>query len=151
MIGVSLFSPNEVSVSDYSKEQSEKWNIDVVDYRDFSEIGKTGVDVFDLGRCQISPTSLSAKVYRSGTSVVSKIKVLMSNGDLIESKRSEIYTMLERDSLQQLIPIGFVTINGQNINTKDFNFYPSIPDFDRLREFYINYWIPSKNSETFPD
>jgi hypothetical protein len=151
MIGVNLFSPNEVSISDYTKEQSEKWNIDVLDYRDFSEIGKTGVDVFDLGHCQIFPTFLSAKVYRSGTSVVSKIKVLMSNGDLIESKRSEIYPMLERDSLQQLTPTGFVTINGQDVNTNDFNFYPDIPDFDRLREFYLNYWIPSKNSETFPN
>jgi hypothetical protein len=147
MIGVSLFSPNEVSISDYTREQSERWSADVVDYRDFLEVGKIGIEIFDLGHSHIFPTSLSAKMYRSGTSVVSKIRVLMSNGDLIESKRSEIYTSLERDCLQQLVPTGFVTINGKKVDTRDFNFYPSIPDFDSLKDFYINYWIPFKNKE----
>ena len=152
MVNVSLFSSKEVSISDYTNEQLEKWNVSVVDYRDFSEIGKTGIEIFDLGHCQIFPDFLSAKIYRSGTSTVSKIKVLMSNGDSIESKKTEIYSMLEMDSLQAVLPTGFITINGEDIKTSDFEFYPKIPDFDRLREFYINYWIPSKNkqiTETF--
>lgn len=147
MISVSLFSPSEIAISDYTEEQLPKWNLSVVDYREFREIGRTGIEIFDLGNSEIKPVSLIAKIHRNGTTVTEIFKAQMSNGDILESRRTEIYPSLERDQNQAMHPYGFIKINEDLIDTKIFGFYPETPDFDSLRNFYTNYWIPSKNKE----
>jgi hypothetical protein len=150
MIGVNIFSPSEIATSDYSKEQLPKWELDIVDYRNLSDIGKSGVEIFDLGHSEISPEFLVAKIYRTGTSVTSKLRTRMNNGDLIEFERSEIMSNLEYDSLQGIIPKTSIRINGESLAQEKFNGFQRVHDFDSLRDFYSNDWISAKNIETFP-
>ena len=150
MIGVNIFSASEIATSDYSKEQLPKWEIDIVDYRKLCDIGKSGVEIFDLGHSRISPEFLIAKIYRTGTKVTSKLRTRMNNGDLIEFERSEIMSNLEYDSLQGIIPRTTIRINNESVITEKYKEIQKVHDFDSLREFYSNDWISSKNLETFP-
>lgn len=149
MISVNIFSASEVATSNYSKEQLPKWELNVVDYRNLSDIGKIGVDIFDLGHSEIAPEFLVAKIYRTGTRIVSKLRTRMNNGDFIEFERSEITSNLENDSLQGIIPKTSISINGEPITREKFNGVQKVHDFDSLRYFYSNDWISSKNLETF--
>lgn len=149
MISVSVFSPSEIATSSYTKEQLPKWEINVVDYRKFGDIGKTGVDIFDLGHYLIGPTFLIAKIYREGTKTTSRLRTRMSNGDYIEFERSEIVSNLEYDSLQGIIPQTMIMINGELITSEKFKESQKVHDFDSLRDFYANDWLYTKNTETF--
>ena len=149
MISVNIFSASEIATSDYSKEQFPKWELDVIDYRKLCDIGKSGVEIFDLGHSKISPEFLVAKIYRTGTRVTSKLRTRMDNGDLIEFERSEIMSNLEYDSLQGIIPRTTIKVNNEQISMEKFREIQKVHDFDSLRDFYANDWISAKNLETF--
>jgi len=153
MIKTNLLSERETAIWDYSEDEIPKWKTTIKDGRKVKDLGDIAIDIFNLDEISIEPVFLSAKSFLSGTTRTTKFRLLLNNGDFLKFTSSEINSLNERDGMEPILPTHSLNINGDNIDFKDFGlrgrYVNRFITLDFVRDFYFNYWIPSKNSGNF--
>jgi hypothetical protein len=154
MIKTSLLSECETVIWDYSEDEIPKWKTTIKDRRKIKDLGDIAIDIFNLDEISVEPVFLSAKSFLSGTTWTTKFRLLLNNGDLLKFTSSEVNALHERDGMEPIMPTHSLNINGDNIDFKDFGlrgrYVNRFITLDFVRDFYFNYWIPSKNSGNSP-
>lgn len=150
MIKSHVISQNETLIQDYSNTEFTKWESEVRDNREVKDLG-TAVNIFDLDKRSVKPVYLQARSFTSGTTTVSKLRVLLNNRDFVKFTSTEIISLAEPDELEPIKPICYLFINEERINFKDYGlrdqFSSGNISLDFIRDFYFNYWIPAGNSK----
>ena len=154
MIKTQVLSQIETLVQDYSNTEFTKWISEIKDIREVKDLGHTAINIFGLDKRNVKPIYLSAKSFTSGTTVISRFRVLLNNRDFVKFTSTEIISLAERDDLEPIKPTFSLFINDESIDFKDFGlrdrFLSGNISLDFVRDFYFNYWIPSENQKNSP-
>ena len=146
MIKERILNRMEILTEDHSAEQNGLWAGEVVDYRDNPELSPFAQEIFDVHRRYIAPIYLSAKTYTRASEFSFVLEAKMSNNDRILSTYFTIYNNIHRDrNLEHLGKLKIV-INGEEIRDYMGWTTSSLSNFDSLRSFYFENWIPSQQA-----
>ena len=133
-------------ISDYSQDQIKAWTGEVVDFRLNNELSPLAQEIFGVQKHTIAPTYLKAKTYIRGAEFKLVFEAKMSNNDHILAIYKQIQNTIHRDQLREQFGFLKIVINGEEL--KDYAGWSvsSLSNFDSLRKFYFENWIPSKSS-----
>lgn len=142
MIHTEIISNSELVTSNYALEQIPKWKTTIKDGRRHKDLGKFSIAMFELDQIYVEPIFLVAKIKRSGTTIKSYLRTELTNGDFLELKSVEIFSLGRKDEFEAICPVHTFRINGMESGYNKRHI-----DFDSARDFYINEWIPLQNSQ----
>ena len=155
MIKTQVLSECETLISDFSESESQKWRSKIKDKRQVNDLGDLAIDIFNLDEIDIEPVFVFARNFVKGTIYTTKLRIVLSNGDIIKFTSTEINSLHERDMHQAILPKNSIQINNEFIDLKDYGIRgryttPQFISVDFVRDFYFNYWIPARNKENSP-
>ena len=101
MIKESIYSKDEISITDTSKTEIIRWKRFITDHRISKDVGTNTVDLFNLDSFEVEPKYFITKTYEHGTSFKNYLHAIMNNGDEITMRSFGIRPSLERDQFQE--------------------------------------------------
>jgi hypothetical protein len=123
MIKESIYSKDEISITDTSKTEIIRWKRFITDHRISKDVGPNTVDLFNLDSFEVEPKYFITKTYEHGTSFKNYLHAIMNNGDEITMRSFGIRPSLERDQFQEYKIGSEIVINGEEFKNDKYHYF----------------------------